>query len=148
MENIPSLELTSFLKNIKTLINIKKWDKARERLVNNIMKLKIKTKNNSISLFGSESSQFIEFLTEYQKHKLIQLCTEDCIQNRNVFLRYNSELIFCVKKGDKIEIYSCFTRKCPSCRNKINCIIEFHNNPNFLIIQCKYFDIFYTIYQL
>ena len=106
------------------------------------MNLNNQLKQKELSLFGSEMTQFIQYISNFQKHKLIQMCSEDCIQKKNLIVRYNSEFIFFVKGKNKIQIDSCFTSRCNLCRSKIISDIKFHNDPNFLIIQSKYLDIY------
>ena len=76
-------------------------------------------------------TKFVQFISDLQKHKLIQKCSEDCIQKKNLIVRYNSEFIFFVKDNNKIVIDSCFTSKCNLCKSNINLIYSFIIIPIF-----------------
>ncbi|RMZ93403.1 hypothetical protein BpHYR1_037422 [Brachionus plicatilis] len=72
LSEIPTLALTEKLKDIIRYVKVNNWDKVREIWVNNFMKLKIKPKNNSISVFGSEGERFIKYITGFQTNTKIQ----------------------------------------------------------------------------
>jgi hypothetical protein len=100
-----------------------KWDLAKELWIKNIIKYNENTKKNSISLFGSESDYFTRHISEYQNHRLIQLCSKNCNLNQNVIIQTNCDKIYFKKQKGNVILYSGFERKCKNCKENISCEI-------------------------
>lgn len=141
-EQIQQFKITEYLKIIINQIDLNKWDYARELWINKVMQLKKKVSRNTISLFGSENDMFIKFLSEIQNYKLIQICDENCVLNKNTILRENSENIFFLKINNEVKIDNQYNYQCDFCKKQIIYDIEFYKKPDFLFIQSKYPDIF------
>jgi hypothetical protein len=125
LESIPSLDQTDTIKRIISEINNIKWDLAKELWIKNIIKYNENTKKNSISLFGSESDYFTRHISEYQNHRLIQLCSKNCNLNQNVIIQTNFDKIYFKKQKGNVILYSGFERKCKNCKENISCEIVF-----------------------
>ncbi|CAF1093077.1 unnamed protein product [Brachionus calyciflorus] len=133
-ETEPTQEIVG-LKEIVKLIDIHKWNLAKEKWVNNFLKLSESPINKTISLFGSEKNFFLNPLKKIQRHELIQLCKVECIQNANLIIRDDSEEIFLKKIKKQIVVHSCYTDRCTQCRKKSSSFIRFYKKTRFIFFQ-------------
>ncbi|CAF0991642.1 unnamed protein product [Brachionus calyciflorus] len=132
---ISSLSFSDVLKEIIQNISQQQWDKAKEIWVLRVLNFQISYSNKELSLYGSEDERFIKSFGEYQKHDLIQKCSESCIQNLNLVIREDSEIIFFKKIENQVRLFSCFTTTCTRCKKDITTNINFKNSPIFIFIQ-------------
>jgi len=144
LEQIPFLNQTETIKQIVMNINGLEWNKAKELWITKIMHYNEEIRKKSITLYGSESNRFISHINEYQKHHLIQICSENCNRNRNVIIQSNCDKIYFKKINKKVNIYSGFDDLCSECKAPIISEITFENNPNFLFIESIYSNIFFN----
>ncbi|CAF1070135.1 unnamed protein product, partial [Brachionus calyciflorus] len=138
------IENSNLERNLNLIINFiddYNWNNAREIWINNVMNFSDISVNNKISLFGSELRRFITFLSQYQRHQVIQKCSEDCNFNLNLVINDDADNIFFVKEKKTVKLFSCFTEKCNNCQSKIVTLIHFYNKPNFVYIQSAHNNI-------
>jgi hypothetical protein len=81
------------IKSIIHYIDQKNWNKAKEMWILKIMEYKISSSITNISLFGSESLMFFNYIMRYQEYQLIQKCQQMCNNNNSIY-RSNSSYIF------------------------------------------------------
>lgn len=90
---------TQTLKNIIQNIDKLNWNKAKELWILKIMNIEVLPEASSISLFGSELNQFTRYLSDFQKHQIIQKCKLNCVFNENLIIREDSDVIYFKKLG-------------------------------------------------
>ena len=132
---IPSFPQTNILKEIIIEIDKNDWNKVRELWITKMMQSSVKVVRQRISLFGTESEFFLKYFEDYQKHSLYQRCKNDCSQNGKN-LSSDSDKIYFKKFNNIVQLYSGYFRKCTSCKMNIESEIKFHNESNFLFIEC------------
>jgi hypothetical protein len=136
-----NIEKSRFINQIVTFIENRKWNSAKEIFVNRIIGPGLIVSRNVVSLFGSEKRMFLNHLTEFQSHSLIQLCTEGCIFNNIRVLRAAESDLYLVKNATGlIEVHSLVDGRCESCLTEIRSKIQFDNNPSFLFFETAYRD--------
>ena len=117
------IESKRLLNHTETIIEIIEniqnynWNKAKELWILKVMLYNGTVKDNSISLFGSESTHFLDYLSEYQEHKFIQSCQISC-QKNGKDIRDDSDKIFFKNCRNKIYKYSGFFKKCRKVNQK------------------------------
>jgi hypothetical protein len=135
---LPDIEETVVIKNIIQLINSKNWNKAKEIWINDMMQYKEKPIRNSISMFGSENEHFFKYLSEFQTHKLVQLCKNDCIYNDISIIQTDSDNLYFHKLNNQVKLYNGFLGYCHHCGQSISCKIIFKHRTNFIFIQSAF----------
>ena len=93
---IPIIQETPILLEIIRHIDNIQWNLAKQMWVVEMMRYNHPVINRQINLYGSERGKFLDYLNNFQMHKLIQLCNDTCINNRAI-LRENSHTIFFIK---------------------------------------------------
>ena len=133
--NLPNIISTPKLVAFLALVENSNWDKVKEFWIREFMGSNVKISGRKVSLWGSEDLKFNQYLSEFQSHKLLQVCNINCNLNGHS-LREDSNLIFLVKKRqNNIEIYQSITGPCSNCHVLINTLIAFKNKTNFIIVQ-------------
>ncbi|CAF0962569.1 unnamed protein product [Brachionus calyciflorus] len=138
------IENSNFYRNLNLIIDFIddcNWNNAREIWINNVMNFSDIPVNKKISLFGSELRRFITFFGQYQRHQVIQKCSENCYFNLNLVINDDADNIFFIKEQKTVKLFSCFTEKCNNCQSKIETLIQFYNKPNFVYIQSAHNNI-------
>jgi hypothetical protein len=145
IENLPNLKHRDKIIEIISNIESLNWNGAKELWILDVMKYNENVKNNTISLFGSEDNRFLQFLSEYQEHALIQSCNISCRENGKV-IREDASKIFFKKSQNVIKLYSGYINYCKKCKKKITSQIRFKKNPSFIFIESMHSNIrFYQI---
>jgi len=134
LENIPRLSKTEKLIEVINNIDKLNWDKARELWIIEFINFREKPNRKTISLFGSERSNFIQHIEEFQRHDLIQRCSELCPDN-NKILSNSNYMIFFEKNNQKVELISAYGAKCYKCNQQRITHFNFYYNPNFILIE-------------
>ena len=133
-EKILPLDQRETIIEIVEKIQNNDWNEAKELWIIKVMKYNRRIKDGTISLFGSKSSHFLDYLSKYQEHKLIQSCKTRCSENGKA-IRDDSDKIFFRFVRKKLCLYSGLLGKCRKCRSNISSTIRFKNNPFFLFIE-------------
>jgi hypothetical protein len=141
IEKMPKLNHRDTLVYIITNIENYDWNKAKKLWIINVMKNEIDLEKKSLSLFGSEHDQFLEFLKDFQCYKITQACSPDCSHNGKAIQEYSNKIFF-KKIRNRISIYFGFFRNCVNCHSKINTNINFKNDPCFIFIESIHRGIF------
>ena len=139
--NMPKLEQTQTLIEIIKNIDNYNWNKAKELWIVRAMNFKQKPIKKNISLYGTEYSRFISYLSNYQLHQLFQLCSLSCSRN-NLLISSTKDHIYLKKTNESVDLYSAIDGNCKECKSEIRCDIRFINNPNFLFIESENNNIF------
>jgi len=134
IRNIPELEKTDALKNIVTNINIFNWNKVRELWIFEVIGHNFRNLK-SISLFGSEYTNFLRHISDYQKYKLQQQCTISCSENNRILQEDSTELYFRKTQNNGLTIFSSFSSVCHTCESFRSIDIRFDYSPNFIFFQ-------------
>ncbi|CAF0983434.1 unnamed protein product [Brachionus calyciflorus] len=74
-------------------------------------------------------------MIEFQKHSLIQICSDVCINNKNLEILDDSEYIFFKKNDSNVNIYSGYMRNCQRCKHSSTSKIKLNSRPPFLFIK-------------
>jgi hypothetical protein len=142
-QRLPGIEKSQLLNQIVGYIENRNWNKAKEIYINRILEINLISYRNTVSLFGSEKRMFLNNMTEFQSHSIIQLCTEGCIFNNARVLRAGESEIYLIKTpAGRIEVYSIVEGKCESCAALIRSKVRFENNPSFLFFETAYNNIY------
>ena len=146
------ISITCNLFNIIRHIERKEWDQARKIFIFDLLKIdntliQIDRRNNHyLSLFGDLR---IDPFNIYQKFKLIQICSNDCILNGFIYSYDNTNIFF--KNDNGIEIVPVESQEitaCYSCRSQIRYRIQFINLIKFLFIYSLNNNVYYDLLPL
>jgi hypothetical protein len=143
IEMLPNVGITTHIRYIIDCIQAKNWNKAKETWIVEVMKLSENSTRNRLSLWGSERGRFYKFISVYQRHTLVRVCLLGCSLN-NMPLRNNEIDIYLIKRnGNPCEIYSIFDEGlCNLCNAPFSTSIRFDHNPNFIMLQTAYTNVF------
>jgi hypothetical protein len=143
VNRLPRIRITQDILQIIDYIERKNWNKAKEIFFTRVSRQRFTIVSNTLSTFGSERQMFLNHVSDFQKHSLIQVCSNGCIYNNIRVLRDDESDIYIRKKDDgSLEIHSLVDGNCEQCLNEIRCKIQLNNLPNFLIIQTINADIY------
>jgi len=144
LRDIPEIPETKNLIEMIKFIDEVKWNSAKEHFIVKIMNYNKINNQKELSFFGSEYSNFLDYLKKFQIYSLTQVCTVNCIYNGAVLgndLNYKIELI---KNQNHIEINKVWRGTCPICKFQVDAKILFEKNPNFIFVSTLYNDFIFN----
>ena len=119
INDLPPIDKTESLKHIIKAIESNRWDIARQLWIVDIMKLKKKSINGTLSIFGGTDEMFVDHIVIFQKHRKIIYCSNNC-PNNDSELEGDLFHIFLTKQNDNISIdFGKTKEKCTVCKSSI-----------------------------
>jgi len=139
LRDIPELEKTEALRRVISYIDALRWDKGREIWIDSIMRVSHGQSRGSLSLFGAQFDQFLQFINEYQQFEKLQTCTESCTRNNRSVIRTDI-FFYQTESGIKHSFEMPYDQICNVCLNLRSVTMRFLNDPNFIFIQPNGFN--------
>jgi hypothetical protein len=130
--NIPNLRFRDELTNVINRIENNDWNGAKQIWILEILQPRINGRN--LSLWGSETSKYVEPLQHFQQMNVIQYCNPNCPYNNTVAANYSVHL-YSIRQNNVTIIDPQYTGTCNTCNTIIATEVQLNHRPNFLLVQ-------------